>query len=61
VMQSNARSRRRGRAKQGNSSGSDWAVNDGEYVDYKPLSSSPKRSDDEFDNSSNFDDGPRLY
>jgi hypothetical protein len=61
VMQSNARSRRRGRAKQGNSSGSDWSVNDGEYVDYKPLNSSPKHSDDEFDNSSNFDDGPRLY
>jgi hypothetical protein len=61
VMQSNVRSRRRGRAKQGNSSGSDWSVNDGEYVDYKPLNSSPKHSDDEFDNSSNFDDGPRLY
>jgi hypothetical protein len=63
VMQSSTRSRRRGRTSQGDRSGSssDWSVNDGDYVDYKPLNASPKRPDDEFDNSSNFDDGPRLY
>jgi hypothetical protein len=57
TMPSSSRSRRRrGRASNGD------RPTDGDYVDYKPLNSSPKpsRSDDEFDNSNNFDDGPEF-
>ncbi|HEY9824195.1 MAG TPA: Ycf66 family protein [Stenomitos sp.] len=49
---SSSRSRRR------RSTGSDERSGNGEYVDFKPLNTPPRPfgSDDEFDNSSNFDD-----
>jgi Ycf66 protein N-terminus len=53
-------SRRRSRSN-GDSSTSRGSSLDGDYVDYKPLGiPKPPSSDDDFDNSGNFDDNPSF-
>jgi hypothetical protein len=54
-------SRRRSRRNGGDGSASDGdRPQDSEYVDYKPLGMPKPPTDDDFDNSGNFDDNPNF-
>jgi Ycf66 protein N-terminus len=54
--------RRRSKGNGGDSSAPRVRPLDGDYVDYKPLGTpKPPSSDDDFDNSGNFDDNPGSF
>ncbi len=56
-----SRSARRRSRGNGDSSAPRVRPLDGDYVDYKPLGTQPPSSDDDFDNSGNFDDNPGSF
>lgn len=56
-----SRSARRRSRGNGDSSAQRVRPLDGDYVDYKPLGTQPPSSDDDFDNSGNFDDNPGSF
>jgi Ycf66 protein N-terminus len=62
VSGSSRSARRRSRGNGGDSSAPRVRPLDGDYVDYKPLGTpKPPSSDDDFDNSGNFDDNPGSF